>query len=584
MAATDSAGVVPQTNWNNASSTNPVVVSTTVAGGNANIDSPTAGSIVDNHGNATAASIQFLSTNPWAVSGTVPTAGDAKLMNGYLDNTAAATPTSVSLTNVPYAFYSVYAYVGSDTNGRVGHGQVNGGTPIYFTTNDNPFGGYVQATATTQAASVAATYMQFDNLGGSSVTYTEARDTANVGLHGLQIVEMTGSPVSLANAVVVTADSTIDLTGAATGAITGTLSIGNNTLSITGGSTGANAPYTLSVNTLNLTGSPTFSVANNGSGTGTLAIGTLNDGGTAQTITKTGSGTAEVDSLPSFTSGTVLQVNGGTLRFAASPAADTTFATGVSSNVAALGTLELQNNGSGKITYDGSLLSAGTLLKTGTGTAEISQAPTFSNGSQIQVNGGTLRFNVTSGTPFVGTGVVATVSNAASLELAGSVSALDPVVIKGRADVLNNSTAGAGLHVTGTNQQVGFVDGTGTTQVDAGSDLTANHIVQSALVIGGTATSPAVVTIDASDTNGNPLAATAASSSSLIAGTPGPSSLLSSGASSPGSSSLGLSSPALGVPSIGGSAAVPEPSTLVLISIGALVGMLAAVRGRRGRR
>jgi hypothetical protein len=39
----------------------------------------------------------------------------------------------------------------------------------------------------------------------------------------------------------------------------------------------------------------------------------------------------------------------------------------------------------------------------------------------------------------------------------------------------------------------------------AGSDLTANHIIQTALVIGGTRSSPGLVTIDASDANGNPL-------------------------------------------------------------------------------
>jgi hypothetical protein len=57
---------------------------------------------------------------------------------------------------------------------------------------------------------------------------------------------------------------------------------------------------------------------------------------------------------------------------------------------------------------------------------------------------------------------------------------------------IKNESPGApgesGLVVSGTQQQVGNIDGSGTTQVNAGSDLTANHIVQSALVIGGTST------------------------------------------------------------------------------------------------
>jgi hypothetical protein len=54
-------------------------------------------------------------------------------------------------------------------------------------------------------------------------------------------------------------------------------------------------------------------------------------------------------------------------------------------------------------------------------------------------------------------------------------------------------------------------DGSGTAQVNAGSDLTANRIIQEALVIGGTKSSPGLVTIDASDVSGNPLIGSPAS-------------------------------------------------------------------------
>ena len=73
-----------------------------------------------------------------------------------------------------------------------------------------------------------------------------------------------------------------------------------------------------------------------------------------------------------------------------------------------------------------------------------------------------------------------------------------------RVNITNNSRAAAGILVSGTHQQVGNIDGSGTTQVNAGSDLTANHIIQSALVIGGTAGSHGLVTIAASDISGNP--------------------------------------------------------------------------------
>ncbi len=56
------------------------------------------------------------------------------------------------------------------------------------------------------------------------------------------------------------------------------------------------------------------------------------------------------------------------------------------------------------------------------------------------------------------------------------------------------------------------IDSTGTLIVNAGSNLTASHIVLGSLVIGGTAGSPATVTIAASDAVGNPLPAPAAAS------------------------------------------------------------------------
>ena len=129
--------------------------------------------------------------------------------------------------------------------------------------------------------------------------------------------------------------------------------------------------------------------------------------------------------------------------------------------------------------------------------------------SNLGVSGGALRFNVTpasTGTVVVGSGVVATVASGATLELAGSVSALSAGANRG--NVVNNSQAASGgLLVTGTSQQVGKIDGTGNVVVNAGASLTANHIVQNSLVIGGSAGSTATFAIVASDASGNPLVA-----------------------------------------------------------------------------
>ncbi len=75
-------------------------------------------------------------------------------------------------------------------------------------------------------------------------------------------------------------------------------------------------------------------------------------------------------------------------------------------------------------------------------------------------------------------------------------------------NITNLSSAAGGILVSGTHQRVGHIDGAGVTQVNAGSDLTTDHIIQTALMIGGTAGSPAAVTIAASDAWGAPLQVT----------------------------------------------------------------------------
>jgi autotransporter-associated beta strand protein len=162
---------------------------------------------------------------------------------------------------------------------------------------------------------------------------------------------------------------------------------------------------------------------------------------------------------------------------------------------------------SSNTTVQGTLVTSGTFIKSGSGTLEFDLAPVMLLGSSLQVNdNGTLRLNVASRSTSVAAGVVVQVADSATLELAGSASALSSGgSAANRAAVVNNSTAGAGVLVSGTNQLVGTIDGTGSTEVRAGSDLTATRIVQSALVIGGTSSSPASVTIAASDSNGNPL-------------------------------------------------------------------------------
>jgi hypothetical protein len=72
--------------------------------------------------------------------------------------------------------------------------------------------------------------------------------------------------------------------------------------------------------------------------------------------------------------------------------------------------------------------------------------------------------------------------------------------------VLNNGA----LNVNAASIVTASVTGAGTTSVAAGGQLTADSIIQNALVIGGTSANPSMLTIDASDSLGNPLIDTTA--------------------------------------------------------------------------
>ncbi len=355
----------------------------------------------------------------------------------------------------------------------------------------------------------------------------------------------------------------------------GTLTVTNGVLtgstnSLIVGSTQPNGAGTVVLAAANTFGGGT--TVNNGT-LRTTANGALSTGGLAINAVAAANSTASIQSNETVSSLSSSVSGGGTATL----------------SIAAGKTLT--DNQAGNTTFAGTLNNSGTLTKSGAGTLEITAAPLLATGSALAVNeSGKLRFNVTSNSAFVGTGVVATVSDSAVLELAGTVSALDPLVVKGRADVMNNSNAAAGLLVTGQNQQVGGINGSGTTQVNADAQLTADHIVQSALVIGGSAGHPALVTIDASDATGNPLASvTSLSPSGTSASIGSFSSSSTSGVSMPTLGSGTLGSGTTGINAVGsagtslgtggGAAAVPEPSAIAL-ALFALAAAGFAIRRR----
>jgi hypothetical protein len=117
------------------------------------------------------------------------------LLNGYLDGNGGGNgpdTVPVTITNIPFAVYDVYAYVGSDTNDRSADSSVtvNGETLTYttalvgatsFTVNSDP-----------AADHPAVTTLLFENVTGSTLNYLQdggAFGTSN-GLTALEIVEV----------------------------------------------------------------------------------------------------------------------------------------------------------------------------------------------------------------------------------------------------------------------------------------------------------------------------------------------------------------------------------------------------------
>jgi autotransporter-associated beta strand protein len=367
-------------------------------------------------------------------------------------------------------------------------------------------------------------------------------------------------------------------------------------------------------------GGHTFNI---GSGSSLTISGVVSESGGSRGLTLTGGGTLTLASANSYSGGAT--INAGTLFTAADGGLGsgplTVNAAAGANSVIVLGGRETVSGLSGEMapsgaasvniaagaaltvnqaantTFQGTLATAGTFTKSGNGTLELNGPAVMILGGTLHViDNGRLRLNAATGSAVVFSGTVVQVAGSATLELAGSISALSSNVFPiNRAAIVNNSAAASGVLISGTNQQVGGIDGVGNVVVNAGSDLTATHIIQNALIIGGSAETPATVTIAASDTNGNPLVAAASTppdvrSFAFGGSLSGPSNetsppLLANAVASSGTlaSTIQLTEARFAqVESLmrGQLLLVPEPSAFVMAAIGLL---LSAAFFRRGK-
>ncbi len=176
MAPTESAGVVPQAFWNNATGAR----------------SSSAQALVDQAGNPSGATVSWTAAGVWTLP-IVDQAGNVRMMKGYLD-TSNSSVTTVTVSGLSSGTYDVYVY-GDGANGggtRTAAYQISG-AGITTTTNltdaaNTNFGGTF-----TQANSSNGNYVKFSAISGTGFTVTATPGTASDGiqrapLNGIQII------------------------------------------------------------------------------------------------------------------------------------------------------------------------------------------------------------------------------------------------------------------------------------------------------------------------------------------------------------------------------------------------------------
>lgn len=179
MASTDSAGVVPQTNWNN---------ETTGSGSGIT-------GLIDSTGATVAGlTLTYAGQGTYDVGQTAPVGGDQKLNDGFIYGN-----TTVTVSGIPYPIYNLYIYELNDAAGRVEQTYLNGNTAtsVYgqaaSPTDANHVSGsantylYTQSVDTSGSGTPGGDYVLFGTMSGSSVSFS---DTApgNGYLNGFEIV------------------------------------------------------------------------------------------------------------------------------------------------------------------------------------------------------------------------------------------------------------------------------------------------------------------------------------------------------------------------------------------------------------
>jgi len=425
MSSTESAGVVSQTNWNNL--TGASGTATTIKNGS--------GATVSGM------TVTYSSTNTWADAGVANTAGNLRMMRGYLDINTNGASTAVSVSGLSsLGYYDVYVYAAGDGSNRVGEYTI--GNQTYWTNDTATFSGsFTRSTGETDPGSyqnaTAGNYMVFSDLTGNSVSLTAtgayaADGTLRAPVNGIQIVQLptlywdrNGSTAGAGTAPSGTWSSSAanwSSSSAGTAATTawtsgdlavfsaGSTSTGSFTVTVSGTVTASSMIVqegngTFTGGMINVTGTTpqvnvvagstttiNSQIASSGgfykTGDGTLVVGSTANAWSGPTVVRAGTltlGTSNV--LPS---GTDLNVESGATFNLNSYTQTIDALSGAGVLQLAGGTL-IVGAANGSSTFAGSFASGdtGKLQKTGTGTLTFGAGMNLAGGNLV-LNGGTL--------------------------------------------------------------------------------------------------------------------------------------------------------------------------------------------------
>jgi autotransporter-associated beta strand protein/parallel beta-helix repeat protein len=398
-AFSGTGGVVPTSNWNNESG-----------------DAFNGTTLLNNSGNNSGATLSLNgATGVWG------TGSPNQLLNGYVSVNSYNSMT-LTVSNIPYACYSMYVYVGDSSVGDQEKATVNGTTYYYATEGGGP-SAYTAITSTSPANYQSGNYVEVDGLTASSQTVKIAGSTQPVGgLCSVEIVNTASTVNTLpaTTALSIASGGTLDLGGVSqqvaslsdkTPGNGGSLINSNSaasvlTLSPSGGSTTFSGMIqgggTLGIISLVMSGSGTQVFAGSNSYTGSTAVnaGTLQATSTA--------------ALPGYAStGEITVASGGMLAVSAGGSGWT------SANIASL----LSSNGSGfasgsalgidttpgNLSYASNIAGSMGVAKLGANTLTLSGANTYTGSTAVKA--GTLQATSTAALPgYASTGKISVAS------------------------------------------------------------------------------------------------------------------------------------------------------------------------------